>query len=415
MRVTTLLFLFATSYLQADGCKIRLDGRFVPEHEQAATILWAEGRETLYVAARNEPTKDANAWVIPIRSAATAIQADPVESIDTVTYYRTLKSQVRDRLKTFIKVAAAADSGGVCCVLLGGACDEKSATAKEVSRVEKLGMIVTVVSASSRDGLQRYLAAQGVDRRVADLSSLEPYFGLSEYAFVCAWVARRDEPVSATGLKIEFPSPNLWFPLRPTRAYKSSVLTVVYAKGFVRPAENCDLPDLKCDYIFAQQGRRSVSQLFEPFPFGEDPTRTAERYTRVTLTTDPQKWDRDLELVPGATAGGRFNLFIVDSPTWVATAISALFGALWGLLIPWCTIARANRQWGDWLFGAIAGAAICFSLWASILVLIVWRSLRSAERPNRRRQFLALVGVAVLHFAAVFAVCMTLMKTVAAD
>jgi hypothetical protein len=96
-------------------------------------------------------------------------------------------------------------------------------------------MVVVVLSAESRGALEVYLDAQGVNRVAADLSSLEPYLGNSEFALVCGWVTRRDKPAAATAIKVVFTSPNLWFPLQPTRAYTNAVETVVYVRGFVKP------------------------------------------------------------------------------------------------------------------------------------------------------------------------------------
>ena len=50
----------------ADGCKFALNGRFVPEREQRAMIEWANGTETLYVAALSDPTTEGSVWVVPV-------------------------------------------------------------------------------------------------------------------------------------------------------------------------------------------------------------------------------------------------------------------------------------------------------------------------------------------------------------
>ncbi len=187
-------------------------------------------------------------------------------------------------------------------------------TADEVSRIEKLGMIVTVVSAKSRSEMERYLQTQGINPTTVDLSSLDGYFGEEGYAFVSGWVAKRSEPVQATGLKIIFPSPTIWFPLKPTRVYTDPVETVVYVRGFVKPADGCDLPNLKCEYVYADIKKKGVQETFrrddplDPAHYYDSPPE--EEFTRITLTTDTQQWDRDLELVPGTNATGTLTLMI---------------------------------------------------------------------------------------------------------
>lgn len=412
-----ILLLVIVPPAWADGCKYMKDGRKVPEHEQRALIEWDQGVETLYVAALSDPTNEATLWIVPVRSAAKSIKAEPVDQFPAVVYYETLRNRAERQLREAIVLSGMLDSGGLCCPLFMGGCGGAAPpkTASEASRIERLGMIVTVVSAESRASLERYLDEQGVNRTAADLSSLDPYFSHSEYAFICGWVAKRTDPVRATALKMTFPSPTLWFPLMPTRAYSNSIQTVVYVRGFVKPAPGCDLPSLKCEYIFGDVREVGVGHSFdqELLPdrahFHSAPYPTPlERLTRVTLTTDPQQWDRDLELLPGTTLAGSTALAVTGwlgfwGPLW-----SALLGTILGLLIPWMMVARSERSWFDWLAGALTGAAIVLTIWASAAVFAVWRSQRGS--PSQPSRYLVLPALAILHFGIVFAVCNGLIR-----
>lgn len=400
---SVLLSLVAAPAGHADGCKFASDGRKVPEREQRAFIEWADGTETLHVAALGDPTTEGTVWVVPVRAAAGAVRAEPIDAMPAVTYYETLVRRAELQIREAILLAAVLDSGGLCCPCFVGGCGgsgPKSAT--EASRVEKLGMVVTVVSAESRAGLEQYLDAQGVNRAAADLSSLDPYFGQSGYAFVCGWVAKRGEPVTATGLTVVFPSPTLWFPLRPTRAYTSPVETVVYVRGFVKPAPGCDLPGLKCEYVFGHVETLGVAQTFagKEYRGGRlDPV------TRVTLTTDPQRWDRDLELVPGTTRAGTVALAVTGWLGFLGPLWSALLGAVLGLAIPRLIVPKADRWRVDWLAGAATGAAITLTIWSSALVLLTWWRLRFRDSPVRLRPYVVVLALAVVHFGVVVAVC----------
>ena len=308
-----------------------------------------------------------------MRASAASVRAEPVEQFPAVVYYETLKNRAERKLRDAISLAGILDSGGPCCFpFIDGGCGGGSAgkQAVEVSRVEKLGMVVVVLSAESRAAMEQYLDAQGVNRAAADLSSLDPYFGKVEYAFVCGWVAKRDVPVKATGLKLVFPSPTLWFPLQPTRAYTEPVETVVYVRGFVKPAPGCDLPGLKCEYVYGAVKELTVGQAFTADRPEEHSgfysSGQLQKLTRVTLTTDPQKWDRDLELVPGTTAVGTVALAVTGWLGFYGPLWSTLLGALLGLFIPWLTIAKAERWRIDWL-AALTGAT---------------RARRSGPRPS---------------------------------
>jgi hypothetical protein len=271
-------------------------------------------------------------------------------------------------------------------------------------------MVVAVLSAETRGELEAYLDAQGVDRAAADLSSLEPYFGKPGYAFVCGWIAKRGEPVTATGINVVFPTPTIWFPLQPTRAYSHSIQTVIYVRGFVKPAPGCDLQDLKCQSIYGNVKEADLLRAFDREAKLSGPSdgtsSRLEPLTRVTLTTDPQRWDRDLELVPGTTAAGTVALTITKWPPWrIQLLPSSALGALLGLLIPWLTIARADRWRIDWLAGALAGAAIVLSLWASLIVFGIWRAKRFSDKPRQPSRWLAIPTLAAVHFGIVLGVC----------
>jgi hypothetical protein len=358
-------------------------------------------------------------WVVPVGAAAPAVRAEPVEELPAVVYYETLRGRAERRLRDAVSLAALLDSGGLLCpIFMGGCGGAGPPAAVEVSRVEKLGMVVTVVSAESRTGLEQYLDAQGVRRAAVDLSSLDPYFGKDAYAFVCGWVAGRKEPVRATGLKVVFPSPTVWFPLRPTRAYTNPVETVVYARGFVKSAPGCDLPGLKCEYVYGKVETRGVGQVFESDRSRDDLRRYyfggKEPLTRVTLSADPQKWDRDLELVPGTTSTGTLALAITGWVGFLGPLWSAMLGAALGLLIPRLAVPRDERRRGDWVAGALVGAAIVLTIWASAAVFAAWRRFAFRDRPFHAGRYVALPLLAVAHFAVAAGVCQTLIAWISA-
>jgi hypothetical protein len=402
------LALFDASIAVADGCKFRRDGRSVPEHEQRALIEWENGTETLYVAALSEPTNEATVWIVPIRARAATVRAEPVEEFPAVVYYETLVAQTRKKLQNAITAVAILNSGGLCCPLFPGmGCGMKQGPASEVLRVEKLGMIVTVVRAGERAALAQYLDQQGINSGAVDLSSLATYFGQDEYCFVCGWVADGEGPSPAASLKVSFPSPNLWFPLRPTSIYTNPVQTAVYVRNFVKPAPGCEVDGLACEYVFGDVQPRGVAQAFggrEQSGF-EAPAGRLKPITRVTLTSDARQWDRDLELVPGTTQAGT-NVLIVgrwlDAAGWT---LSGALGAALGLVIPWATVPRAKRRWYDWIGGALTGAAIVGSIWLSGLVFTIWRNNRFTDDPRRPGRYLALPVLAVAHFGIAYGVC----------
>jgi uncharacterized membrane protein YeaQ/YmgE (transglycosylase-associated protein family) len=193
---------------------------------------------------------------------------------------------------------------------------------------------------------------------------------------------------------------------------------VVYVRGFVKPAPDCDLPGLTCQYIYGEVKALGVGQAFDKDRASDRPhyypTGRLEPLTRVTLTTDPQKWDRDLELVPGTTPVGTVALAVTGWVGFLGPLWSSLLGASLGLLIPRLTVPKAERKRYDRLAGAVIGAAIVLTIWASALVFAVWRRYSFRDRSFHPSRYVVLPALAVVHFAIVFGVCHALIAWITA-
>jgi hypothetical protein len=417
--LTVVIILATPSTVSADGYKFGYDGRVVPEHEQRGLIDWADGVEALHVAIRAEPTADANAWVIPVRARPEEVRAEPVDEFPVVTHYQTLVARARHQLQSLAAGTAILDSGGLLCPFLMGGCASSGAPATEAARIERLGMVVTVVSAQSRSAIEQYLDRQGVTRSAVDLSPLEPYFQSEGFSLVCGWMAKREQPVTANGLKIGFPSPTIWFPLQPTRVYHNEVKTVVFVRGFVKPAKGCELPQLTCEYVFGKVESKGVSQSFaaplignlDHYYYGG----LSDEITRVTLAGDAQRWDRDLDLVPGTSAKGAVALAVYNTSgafggyfpfVWIAGV-----GAVLGLFLPTVAIPKKERKPIDRLGGALVGAAIMLSLGVMLVVYISWcRALKLGGRSVYPDPWslITVAGFTALHFVIAGGSCLAL-------
>src|SRR5205823_11096780 len=125
------------------------------------------------------------------------------------------------------------------------------------------------------------------------------------------------------------------------------------------------LPGLRCEYVYAGVEARGVGQTFtQNWRYRSRPnlSKPLARFTRVTLTTDPQRWDRDLELVPGTTAVGTAALAVTGWVGFLGPLWSGLLGAALGLLIPVLTVPKAERWRIDWFIGLLTGAAIVLTI-----------------------------------------------------
>jgi hypothetical protein len=192
----------------------------------------------------------------------------------------------------------------------------------------------------------------------------------------------------------------------------------VYTRGFVKPAAGCNLPELRCEYVYATVEAKGVLRAFT-----HGRTRTEwdyavaghlERLTRVTLTNDPRAWDRDLELVPGTTLVGTAGAAITGWVGFFGPLWSALLGAALGLAIPRLSMEKHDRKRIDLAAGALTGAAIVLTIWVSALVFLIWRWQKFRGHPDQPKLYLVLPCLALSHFLIVFAVCRGLTEWITA-
>src|SRR5262249_817907 len=160
-------------------------GQLVPEREQRALIAWSAGQERLFVATRSEPATGPTLWIVPVPAAPTAVKAEPVEIFPRVMTTRSVTEAARKKLNTVPDATLGLGSGLRLVGLLLGA---KSAQAFDhgggrlgdgvqvFQHIEKLGLVVEVLSAQSAAALDRYLADKQLDTQAAQLPSLASYF-----------------------------------------------------------------------------------------------------------------------------------------------------------------------------------------------------------------------------------------------
>src|SRR5262245_36854070 len=376
--------------VRGDGAIINKKGRYVPEREQQAVIEWHDGQERLYVATRADPAGGPSLWMVPVRASPTQVRAEPAEQLPRVYERGRVVEPALSKLREAIFLTCLLDSGLFPCLFFaasGGKDAVKKDGVEEFQRVERLGMVVVVLSVQSPEALDRYLAENGVDARAADLSALKPYLGSKEYALVCGWATQAAKKVSARALRIDFPSPVVFYPLRPTRVYDSDVRTALFVRGLVRPVEGISLPGLRCDYL---QGR-----IDEPRAPRDDKAKL-EPITRVELTSPPASWDQDLVLEAGAPVAVKAALFIGDLSLDHLWAASGVVGAVLALFLPWVVLPKGARRLTDWVWATVVGASICLTVYASALAFVAWRwasAPREGPHGGKRAGWM-LVGVA---------------------
>lgn len=374
---------------RADGVVIGADGkaidkglyksiRFVPEKEQTAFIEWREGQERLFVSTRTEANAGPTLWIVPVPAEGGQVQAEPVERFPHVRSEQSLVKQacklvdeVRDRAlmsDLFVVGESVAMSFGTVAAGDFGV--------QVHQHVEKLGMVVEVLTASTPEALDQYLSRQKLGMKAGDLPTLAAYLQ-SGQALICAWSAEPGKEMQARALRIDFPTPAVFYPLRPTSAYTNEIKTVLYVRGLFQPRAGQAVPGMVCRYVLGK--------------LDDEPLRGGAQYdgaplTRIELSGSPSAWNQDLVLDPGAPSGitlARAVLALGQGASWL---VPIGLGILLALFLPWLVVAPARRGRADYLWAAGAGAAISLSIYGSALVFAVWSLVRMtpAERSANR-------------------------------
>ncbi len=364
---------------QADGFVLGLKGAPVPEEEQQALVEWRDGREQLFLATRTGPTQGPSVWVVPVPGLPEEVRAEPLERFPRVVTFHSVTASARARLNEVRNWGLVLDSGFLLVFGLlsqtaqatraGGMEGQPPEGVQVHQRVEKLGLVVELLTAQSAKTLDHYLARHALNARADRLTMLEPYFE-QPYTFVCAWSATGSRTPAARSLRIEFPSPTVYYPLRPSQAYGADLAANVYVRGWARPSANPSPAGARCRY-----GRGMVREEGAASPAAVEPL------TRVELGP-ARDWSADLNLEPGPPTVVRVAQGVEALGSWLIFLLMAAVGVVVASALPWLMVPARQRGWEDWVWAWLVGAATCLSILATAIVFYAWCCDRKpAGRP----------------------------------
>jgi hypothetical protein len=117
--------------------------------------------------------------------------------------------------------------------------------------------------------------------------------------------------------------------------------------------------------------------------------------TRVDLPLNPDHWQHDLTLEPGAP----LVVQVAAHHYWLWTSIHILSGLLVGLVLPWLLVSRDWRYWSDWLLAGVCGLLLSLTILPSAFAMFMW--LRGGQwrqgRLGAEQLVIGVLGLALLH------------------
>jgi hypothetical protein len=362
----------------ADGFVLNKAGRYVREEEQRAFIEWQDGNERLFVMTRTAPSSESTLWILPVPSHPDQVQAGPVAKFPIVRMESNVVTGARQVLKRSATISFLTDTGVVpFCIGAVGGCggNDKAKDVDVHQHTEKLGMVVEVLTAKTTAGLDSYLTSKQVNTRAANLSALEPYMA-GEYSVICAWAAFPSVRPIARALRIDFVSPMVFYPLRPTSVYETPVASSVYVRGWVRYPNGASSPGAKCHYVhgFVEEfDYEAAKDEWKKHRKGD----VYEKLTRVELASQPREWQHDLNLVGGAPALVKLSEPIVALDINLPFLLCSVVGLALAPLLALAAIPRGERGWADFVCAALVGVAMGLTVYAAAGVFCIWFGQRS--------------------------------------
>jgi len=331
------------------------------EQRQLCAINYRNGQERMVLGIgvpRLEADKSPRGvWVFPVPARPAQVRLDVMPVFPRFTFQPLDMTLRREALQAWRLVRSSQVHPYLAILmfdlsplgLIGG--DASSLPDLQVhEQVQREGLVTQVVTAKDGEALSKYLATKGATPPPELAAAADGYIG-KDYSFVVTWVehASADED-RLLGVQVDFPTEDLFFPLRLTAAYgEQTIPATVYVIGAATPRASVRLaPYMQTDY--ARDPRPSSSGLF----YGEAPSEPV-LFTRVSIAAPSSAFENDLWLE--RTAPAKVHL------------------------------ADLALSWG------VAGAWLGF-LMLSVLVALLTRRLVAPDLPAKHAVLLGLANIA---------------------
>jgi hypothetical protein len=245
-----------------------------------------------------------------------------------------------------------------------------------------------VITAKSGDALSEYLAAKTVTLPPKTAQALRPYLNES-YSFVLAWISSRDQmqkefPDLAVRpffgrqpcLFVEFPTPQAFYPMRPTSTYETNVIPVrLYVTGYKDAQTEAPFREhmTRRHYRMWALSNRPTNQFTANLPRPDVP------YTLFKIKAEANTFTDDLWFVPTAsprTLLADFSLHHLNG--WVVVGIGLVLTALLSYVTGGLVGLLLYREWrfyaffGLWNLCTVYGLAVQTRLSDRVPGSFVW-------------------------------------------
>jgi len=322
------------SLLYADGGVYQYDlydkPTLVDETEQNCYINYRNGiqKMILEVNAKSNTKAKSIIWLFPVPALPKDIKLDILDKTPLIhggllsghylMYYDNI-------IRTFYATQLFRPLFNITYIIDIGLSNKTDPGVLLFNKVEKLGMTTFVLSAKNADALEKFMFERKIHFPIEFKKIIQDYI-YKDYSFVVSYVSDQqtiDKTYHKLALYMTFTTPKIFFPLKPTSIYNSSIIPInIYVMGYVMP-EIFDSIYLFTKYSYKFNNDYKLNDNFDDFLFNES-VENKLRFTNITIEGQSNKLTDDLWINTKATKPNILQ-FLIDH--------SYIFGYIFFLIV----------------------------------------------------------------------------------
>jgi hypothetical protein len=365
-----LLLLLVSASVWADGMVIRPDSMPIYQQNQQAFINYENGKENLFVLVnlRDQlPTNQKTVWIFPLPAKPEEIEINNLKGFPVLAG-KEIKKQAQENLyllEGYMAITAATPLTifilpfwMISTTTIGMA--PNMATSQErgtalpgltiFQHIDRYGIATEVIKADDVQRFKSYLKARGTNLSNDAEPFLEEYMG-KDYSFIVSWISNVGTEQSDNanpdsynnqypyygynnqypyygyknpiGVFIQFPTSDIYFPLKPTAYYGNNSFPVtINIAGFKEPEIYSNIREKTTIGHYNEKFLNHTIQEEETLKAIFNGTIPESlQYTRISINTSANYFTQDLSI----PSGEAITPHVLDSinQTWL----------LWMLLI----------------------------------------------------------------------------------
>lgn len=420
---TICLMLLSPFMVLADGALILPDGnsyKYGEEGRQLVYINYVNGRQDMILSIAPKSQDADQLWIFPVpadpskvvinndllqmpRFGGTEISSDAHDVINA-TQLAVIATQIYPLVTypfLFSYGNYSSGLGDVMPVLSGNKMVSNTAEDVQVfEHFEKNGVTTELLTSKTANGLKDYFVTKGFKVDPAEIPAFNDYIG-KEYCFVASWILAgstdtlvpiptpevesdylqyvppRREPLRT--VEISFPTDKIYFPLKLTSVYGSTVVpATIRVIGLVTPEIPQDISTYtKVSYYTSNYG----TYIPDNFKTSSGDNYEQFDYTQIQIDAPSKLLTSDLWISSISPIKPMLGKFIIATPLLVILSellINSMLASLFASLI----VFRGARTRRFWKYSLI-GFANVFSIIGVILVtsFVRTKSIKPEDQP----------------------------------